>query len=160
MASASCEIKIGFRSSAEPGTTNSQACVIRFGVAVAAAPTAWAGNEASRSVTDWLPPMETPLLDPRTGRIHPAWYRYLRVLGERIGGIQGATIPQVQASVAATQVQVAANTAYVDQSVAYTASVAASAAATAQVAQENGLSGAGSIPPPSSPPSRPNYMIE
>jgi hypothetical protein len=160
MAAASCEISVGFRSSAEPGTTNSQSCVIRVGFAVAAAPVAWSGNEGSRDVSDWLPRIDEPVLDPRTGRFNKRWWNYFRVLGERLGGVQGATLPQVQQNIVDTQSQVAANTAYVDSAVAYTASVAATAEAAAEVAQSNGLSGAGSIPPPSPPPNRPNYQVE
>lgn len=160
MASATCEIALGFRSSAEPGTTNSQTCVIRVGFAVSATPVNWAGNEGSRDVSDWLPPMTQPVLDPRTNRFTKPWWNYFRVLGERLGGIQGATVPQVVQTIVETQGQVAANTAYVDSSVAYTASVAATAAAAAEVAATNGLSGAGSIPPPSAPPHRPNHQVE
>lgn len=160
MASASCEIAIGFRSSAEPGTTNSQACMIRVGVAVAAVPVTWAGNEASRNVADWLPRIDERVIDPRTGFFTTRWYNYFRELGVRLGGIQGPSITQVVTTVEQTQVQVAQNTAYTDSAVAYASSVAATATAAAEVAQSNGLSGAGSIPPPSAPPHRPNYQVE
>lgn len=160
MASASCEIAIGFRSSAEPGTTNSQACMIRVGVAVAAVPVTWAGNEASRNVVDWLPKISVPIIDKRTGLMSPVWWRFFRELADRVGGIQGPSITQVVTTVEQTQFQVAQNTAYTDSAVAYAASVAATAEAAAEVAQSNGLSGAGSIPPPSAPPNRPNYQVE
>lgn len=162
MASASCEIKVGFRSSAEPGTTNSQSCAIRVGLAVAAAPVSWSGNEASRSVVDWLLRIDEPFGEVRGNKVfltRRAW-NLLREICDRLGGVQGPSMAQVVTSVTETQVQVAANTSYVDSAVAYTASVAATAEAAAEVAQSNGLSGAGSIPPPSPPPSRPNYQVE
>lgn len=160
MASASCATSIGFRSSAEPGTTNSVSCATLVGFAAAAAPVPWAGNEASRAVSDWLPRIDERPIDPRTGCFTTRWYNYFRVLGERLGGVQGPSIEQVVSNVQVTQQAVAATATYVDQSIAYTQSVAASAEATAQVAQNNGLSGSGSIPPPSPPPNRPNYQVE
>lgn len=162
MASAACATSIGFRSSAEPGTTNSVSCATLVGFASAAAPVAWAGSEGSRNVVDWLPRIDEPLATVRNGRVYinVRWYNLLRELCDRVGGIQGQSIPQVVASVQETQVQVAANTAYTDSAVAFTNSVAATATATAQVAQNSGLSGSGSIPPPSPPPNRPNYQVQ
>jgi hypothetical protein len=133
-------------------------CEIKFGIASAAAPTAWAGKEASRKLADWLPPIEVPLLDPRTGKINKVWYNYFRELGDRVGGIKGPSITQVVDTVSQTQTQVAANTTYTQQAVDYAASVAATAEATAQVAQSNGLTGSGSIPPPADRPQRPGYQ--
>jgi hypothetical protein len=159
MASASCEIAVGFRSSAEPGTTNSVTCATVVGFATAASPVPWAGAEESRDVSDWLPRIDEPVLDPRTGRFNKRWWNYFRVLGERLGGVQGASIPQVQESVQATQILVAVNTASIDSAIAYTDSVAATAAATAEVAQTNNLSGADSIPPPADRPTRPGYQV-
>lgn len=158
MASAACEIAVGFRSSAEPGTTNSVACVTRLGFASAAAPVAWAGNQASRNVADWLPRIDEKVIDPRTGCFTARWYNYFRALGERLGGVQGPSIPQVQQSVAETQVQVAATTSYAVQVSNYAQGVAATASATASVTQSNGLSGAGSIPDAGDPPVPPGYQ--
>jgi hypothetical protein len=135
-------------------------CVTEIGFASAAAPTAWAGKEPSRKLADWLPKIEEPFLDTRTGRVSTRWYNFFRELGDRVGGIKGPSITQVVDTVSQTQNQVAANTTYTQQAVDYAASVAATAEATAQVAQSNGLSGSGSIPPPSRPPSRPNYVLE
>jgi membrane carboxypeptidase/penicillin-binding protein len=160
MAAATCEIAIGFRASAEPGTTNSQTCAIAVGFSVGTASAAWSGSDEPRNVSDWLPPMSQPVLDPRTNRFTRPWWNYFRVLGERLGGVQGASITQIESSIVETQQQVVANTAYVDSSVAYAQSVAATAEATAQVTQNNGLSGAESIPPTSNPPNRPSYQPE
>lgn len=160
MATADCSIAVGFRSSAEPGTTNTASCSTIVGFASAAAPVPWAGNQGSRNVADWLPRIDEKAIDPRTNCFTPRWYNYLRELGVRLGGVQGPSIPQIQQSVVETQAQSAATATYVDSAVAYTASVAATAEAAAEVAQSNGLSGAGSIPPPSAPPHRPNYQVE
>lgn len=160
MASATCEIRFGVLTSAAPGTTNSVSCEIKAGFPVSATPTAWAGNEGSRNVSDWLPRIDEKPIDPRTNCFTPRWHNFFRELGNRLGGVQGPSITQIVNVVQETQVQVAENTAYTDSAVAYTASVAAAQAATAQVAQTNGLSGAGSIPPTGSPPNRPNYQVQ
>ncbi|MET3929579.1 hypothetical protein ABIE51_001466 [Lysobacter sp. OAE881] len=132
-------------------------CSTRVGFASAAAPTAWSGGVSGRSVTDWLPPYDSPVLDPKTGKFTKAWYRFFRELGNRVGGAAGPSITQVVTTVAETQQQVANNTVFTAQAVDYAASVAATAEATAQVAQNNGLSGAGSIPPTGN---RPNYQVQ
>jgi hypothetical protein len=168
MASATCEIAIGFRSSAEPGTTNSQTCAIAVGFSVSTASAAWSGTSEPRDVVDWLPRIDEAVIvfrDQRgnivgRGYMTPRLWNYLRELGSRMGGVQGASIPDIQTAIVETQQQVVANTAYVDSSIAYTTSVAATATAAAEVAQTNGLSGAGSIPTPSPPPNRPNYQVE
>lgn len=159
MAVADCAISVGFRSSAEPGTTASASCYTAVGFASAASPVAWAGNEGSRNVADWLPRIDEKVIDPRTGFFTVRWYNYFRALGDRLGGIQGPSIPQVQQAVQETQVQVAANTVYTNQAVDYTAQVAASAEATAQVAQSAGLTGSGSIPPIGDRPVPPGHQV-
>jgi len=156
MAAAGCAISVGFRSSAEPGTTNSVSCATVAGFASASAPVAWAGKDASRKVSDWLPRIDEKVIDPRTGFFTTRWYNYLREVGERLGGVQGPSIVQVQTSVSDTQAQVAEVTNYAVQVSDYAQGVAATSAATAEVAQTNGLSGASSIPPAPSPPTRPS----
>ena len=162
MASADCSISVGLHSSAAPGTTNTVTCSTIVGFASAASPVAWAGNIGSRNVSDWLPRIDEPFGTIRGNQVFVStrWWNYLRELGVRMGGVQGPTIPQVQQSLVETQTQVAATAVYAVQAVDYAASVAATAEATAEVAQTNGLSGAGSIPPTGNPPSRPNYQVE
>lgn len=162
MASADCSISVGFRSSAEPGTTNTATCATIVGFASAASPVAWAGSDASRNVADWLPRIDEPLAEIRNGKIYVTkrWWNFYRAVADRLGGVQGPSMSQVVTSVSETQVQVAANTVYTTQVADYAGSIAATAEATAQVAQTNSLSGAGSIPSPGHPPSRPNYQVE
>ena len=129
MASAGCAISVGFRSSAAPGTTNSVSCYTATGFASAASPVAWAGSDPLRSVEDWLPRIDEPVLDPRTGRFNKRWWNYFRVLGERLGGVQGPSMTQVVTDVVATQAQVASNTVYVTQVADYASSIDATATA-------------------------------
>lgn len=135
-------------------------CVTSFGIASSATPTSWAGKEASRKVVDWLPRIEEPLFDSRTGRMTTRWYNFLRELSDRVGGIQGASLKQVQQTITDTQAQVQTTTQYATQVADYAQGVAATASATAQVAQSSGLSGAGSIPSTPSPPNRPNTYVQ
>lgn len=158
MASADCAISVGFRSSAEPGTTNSVGCVTVVGFASAASPVAWAGREGSRKVSDWLPRIDERLLDPRTNCMTTRWYNFFRELGERVGGVQGASIPQVVQNLVTTQGQVANVTNYAIQVADYAQGIGATATATAQVAQSNGLGGAGSIPEIGEPPPGPGEV--
>ena len=109
---------------------------------------------------DWLPRIEEPLFDSRTGRMTTRWYNFLRELSDRVGGIQGASLKQVQQTITDTQAQVQTTTQYATQVADYAQGVAATASATAQVAQSSGLSGAGSIPSTPSPPSRPNTYVQ
>lgn len=161
MAVADCAISVGFRSSAEPGTTASASCYTVVGFASAAAPVAWSGNQGSRRVADWLPRIDEAFGTVRDGKVYinVRWWNLLREVCDRLGGVQGPSITQVVSTVEQTQVQVAANTTYTNQAVAYTASVAASAEATAQVAQSNGLAGSGSIPSIGDPPPPPGYQV-
>lgn len=41
-----------------------------------------------------LPPRNVPFLDPRTGTVSDAWYRFLGSLVTRAGGISGALQPE------------------------------------------------------------------
>lgn len=155
MASADCAITVGLRSSAEPGTTNTTSCATIVGFASAASPVAWAGKEASRKVSDWLPRIDERVIDPRTGFFTTRWYNYLREIGDRLGGIQGPSVTQIQNSVSDTQGQVAAVTNYAVQVSDYAQSVAAQSTAVAQVAHENDLVGSSSIPESGDPPRKP-----
>jgi hypothetical protein len=106
-------------------------CVTEVGFASAAAPAAWSGREASRRIADWLPRIEEPFLDARTGLISKRWYNYLR------------------------ENQLAVTTQYATKVGDFAQGIAATAEATAQVAQNNSLSGSGSIPDTGDPPPRP-----
>lgn len=109
-------------------------------------------------MSDWLPRIDEKVIDARTGFFTPRWYNYFRVLGDRVGGIQGPSIPQVVATVTSTQSQVAVVTNYAIQVSDYAQGIGATASATAQVAQSNGLGGSGSIPDVGEPPPGPGEV--
>jgi hypothetical protein len=135
-------------------------CETRVGIASAASSVAWAGGGNIRAVTDWLPRIDEKPIDPRTGCFTTRWYNYFRALGDRVGGIQGPSIPQIQDTVTATQAQVAETTNYAVQVSDYATQIASTATATAQVAANNSLSGSGSIPSTGNPPNRPNTYVQ
>lgn len=130
-------------------------CYTRFGIATSASPVAWAGSGGSRNVVDWIPRIDEAVIDERTGRFNARWYNYFRALGDRLGGVQGPSIPQLQQTSVAIQAQVAETTNYAVQVADYATQVASTATATAEVAANNSLSGAGSIPDTGDPPPRP-----
>lgn len=137
-------------------------CETRVGIASAASSVAWAGGGGSRNVVDWLPRIDEPFAVIRGDKAFltaRAW-NYLRELGERMGGVQGPSIPQVVATQTQVQTQVAETLNYAVQVSDYATQIASTSTATAEVASNNGLTGAGSIPPTGSPPSRPNTHVE
>lgn len=94
-------------------------------------------------------------IDPKTGRPTPRLFQLLHEICEnRLGGVNGQTIPSVATSVVETQAEVVATTTYAQSVAAYAQGVAATATATAQVAQNNSLTGASSIPEAPEPPER------
>ena len=124
-----------------------------LGLVSAASKVPWGGSEGSRRLEDWLPRIDEKPIDPRTGLFTRRWYNYFRMIGERLGGVQGASIPQVVQSVEQTQAQAATTTAYAAQVGAYAQGIAASVTAVTEVAQTNDLSGSTSIPTvPQAPP--------
>lgn len=91
--------------------------------------------------------------DPNTGRPTSRFFQFMHEIAEnRLGGVDGYTIPQVSTSVTQTQTEVIATATYAQSVSAYAQGVAATATATAQVAQSNSLSGATSIPETPEPP--------
>lgn len=150
-------ISIGLRAAANSLNSRSRTGAIRFGILVAGTSPAWAGRAANREKVDWLPPAHIPWFDPKTGIPTRVFFQFIREIAEvRLGGINGTTVPQVQTTVSQTQAEVIATQGYATQVGAYAQGVAATATATAEVAQNNGLSGAGSIPSTPDPPSPPH----
>jgi hypothetical protein len=137
-------------------------CETRVGIASAASSVAWAGGGSRRKFVDWLPKLSEPIGVARGEKVYltEQMWNFLRELSDRVGGVNGASIPQVQSTVAATQAQVAETTNYAVQVSDYATQVAATASATAQVAANNSLSGSGSIPSTGSPPNRPNTYVQ
>jgi len=156
MASADCVSSVGVWSYATPTKNGGGACATYSGINSAAARVAWAGSRSPRKTLDWLPRADEVWFDPKTGRPTRRFYQFMREIAEeRLGGVQGATVPQVQTSVINTQAEVAATTTYATQVGQYAQGVAATVAATAEVAQDAGLSGAETIPEVPTAPTRP-----
>ncbi|GAA5075454.1 hypothetical protein [Lysobacter panacisoli] len=132
-------------------------CQIKFGIATTASPTAWAGGGGRRNVSDWLPRIDEPLAEVRNGKIYilPRWYKLMGAFADRLGGINGPSIPQVQGVITSTQVQLADTTNYAIAVSDFASQIATTAATTAEVAQTASLPGSGTIPEPGEPPPRP-----
>lgn len=126
--------------------------VIRCGVSVAASRVAWAGSAAPREASDWIPRLDIPLVDLKSGRATPVFARYVTEMNRRMGGVQGKTIPQLVQELESARAELVAAISYARQVTQYARGVAATSAVTAEVSQSSGLAGAGSIPPPSEPP--------
>lgn len=153
MASATGSIKVGLRAAVYSASPGRGSGVIRFGILVAGSSPAWAGRAGNRAKVDWLPPAHIAWFDPKTGRPTPVFFQFIREIAEvRLGGVNGTTVPQVQTTVTQTQSEVIATQSYAAQVGTYAQGVAATATATAQVAQNNSLTGAGSIPSIPDPP--------
>lgn len=150
----------GLRSAATPSSTNSRSCVTVLGFFSAASKVPWGGSEGSRKLEDWLPRIDEKPIDPRTGLFTRRWYNYFRMIGERLGGVQGASIPQIVESVTQTQTQAASTTAYAAQVGTYAQGIAATVTAVTEVAQTNELSGSTSIPDVPDPPDRYSYKFD
>jgi hypothetical protein len=95
----------------------------------------------------WLPPKHVKPIDPRTGDWTDEWRRFWEyAFNERLGGINGPSMGEVQANVVETK---AAAVQAVVASAAVETVVIANAealAATVQVAQSSSLDGADQIP--------------
>lgn len=137
-------------------------CGSRMGLASAASPVAWAGGAGSRDFVEWLPKFGTPIAEVRGNKVFPTreFWNFLREMADRVGGIQGASIPMVQQALTDTQTQLVVTTNYATQVGDFAAQVANTATATAEVASNNSLSGSGTIPPTGSPPNRPNFQVQ
>lgn len=152
-------IGVGLRAAGNSLNSRSRTGHIRFGVLVAGTSPPWAGRAAPRARVPWLPPIHVaPVLSDGKGgyRWNPDVYRALQwVFEEALGGINAPTLPQISTTVTQTQTEVVATQTYARQVDAYAQGVAATATATAQVAQNNSLTGAGSIPSAPEPPPPP-----
>lgn len=149
-------ISVGLRASASASASRQRTGAIRIGFLVAGTSPPWAGRAtANRQRVPWLPSAGVPVA-LADGRMNPVWYRALQeVFENRLGGINGATVSEVVTSVTQTQAEVIATSTYAAQVSAYAQGVGATAAATAQVAQNNSLSGATAIPKTPDPPPPP-----
>lgn len=130
--------------------------VVSTGTGAAFGNVPWNTSTALREANNWLPRADhsigtCPKCKTRIPP-DPLWYRYFKELSERMGGIQGQTIPQVATAVGQTQLQVVATTSAITDLTAYARSIDETASALAQVAVDNALTGAETVPLPSDPP--------
>lgn len=144
---ADCITSAGVWSYATPTKHGTADCGTAVGFNSAASRVAWAGTSSPRKTLDWLPRADEVWFDPKTGRPTRRFYQFMReVAEERLGGVQGKSVPQVATDVVNTQAEVAATVTYATQVGQYAQGIAATASATAAVAKDEGLSGAESIP--------------
>jgi len=148
MASADCVTSIGAWSYATPTKNGAADCKTYVGFNSAASRVAWAGSTARRERVEWMPRADEPWFDPKTGRPTRRFYQFMHEIAEqRLGGVNGRTVPQVADDLTTTQGTVTATVNFATQAVQYSESVAATANATAEVLQANGEPGADTIPP-------------
>lgn len=149
MATATVTISGGGRVAAN----RSAAVVMSVGAGVGIGSVAWGGASAIREQVPWLPSANVRVVNPSSGLMEPVWYRFFKELAEnRLGGKNGRTLPQVVTTVEQTQTQVVATSAQLTETIAYARSVDETATVLRQVAIDNALSGAGTVPEPSEPP--------
>ena len=151
-----CVSSSGVRSAATtykvgPGSN----CLTRCGTASAASRVAWAGSREKRESADWMPRADEVWIDLKTGRPTRRLFQFVAEMERRMGGINGASIPQVQQDVTNTQSAVVSTTNFAAQVSQYAQGVAATVQATAQVAVDGGLAGAETIPEVPTAPTRP-----
>lgn len=147
MATATCQTIAGAYSAAQPFKVRSFTCATKAGAETAAGNVAWAGSTAPRKRVNWLPSPTTPLSLDGGKTIAPVWYRALQELFEnRLGGINGKTVPEIDSTAAAVQNQVL-NVQNSAQAAVQTVNACVTAVNTAkQVAVNNNLAGATQIP--------------
>lgn len=147
MANATGVISIGVRTTTYSASPGYGSGVIRLGVLVAASSPDWSSRAGRRERVDWLPPPHMAWIDPQTGRPTPQFYRFMHEMAEnRLGGVAGSTLPAVSTAVTETRVDVANTTTQLNAVATYAEGVAATASALTEVAENNSLSGATSVP--------------
>lgn len=160
MATVSVVISGGGSVSAAVGYT--AACASGAGVAVGSV--SWNTSTARRKGLDWLPRPDHPISTcPHCKtklRLDPLWYGFIKEMSEnRLGGAQGVTLPAVVTTVQQTQATVVDTTATLAETIAYARSIDATATALAQVAVDNGQTGATTVPEPADPPQPPGTHL-
>lgn len=127
--------------------------LVSTGVGLGLGSVPWSGSRANRRSNRWLPRADIPWFDPRTGKPTPAFAAFMVELAEnRMGGIDGATLPEVQVDTRATRAQAVAAAGIATDVNAYARGIAATVTTTAQVAQTAALPGSTAIPPVPDPP--------
>lgn len=138
--------------------------VVSIGPGVAIGRVNWNSSTESRASNNWLPRADhgigsCPSCKTRI-RLDPLWFSFFKEIAEnRLGGVQGATIPAVQTTVQQTQAVVVDTTATLTETIAYARSIDATATALTQVAIDNGQAGATTVPETSDPPQPPGTQL-
>src|SRR5690606_37927848 len=115
MASADCVSSAGVWSYATPTKNGAGDCRTYSGINSAAARVPWAGGRAKREAADWMPRADEAWTDPKTGRPSRRFFQFMSEMERRMGGINGASIPQVQQDVTNTQAEVVATSTFAAQ---------------------------------------------
>lgn len=105
----------------------------------------WATQSQSRRATDWVPNRNTPVVRA-DGTLTDQWYRFASELARRAGGPQGKSIPEIDASISATQAQATAALTAAESAAQLAQSADIAIDVIREVAINAGLSGAGEIP--------------
>lgn len=151
MASRSVIVSGGVSCSVMPFTARSRSTAIRAGSLLSLRRGAISGNRGPRKVSDWLPRIDEPAIDLRTGRLTVRWYNYLRELGVRLGGINGDSIEGLLAKLSASDAEQAAAILFLTQLASFAQSVQQQTQALTGAVQESG-GDVSSVPPPAEPP--------
>jgi hypothetical protein len=161
MTARTAAIKVGLRASAASSSARQRTGAIRIGLLVAASSPAWAGRARQARSYNWMLRADEMWIDPKTGRPSPRLFQLLREICEnRLGGIDGASIPTVQTTVTQTQAEVVATSTYARNVSIYAQGIAAAVDATTEVARNNALTGADGIPGTPEPPQVPGSSTQ
>lgn len=156
MTARTASTSVGLRASAGAGYGRARSCASRVGLLVAASSPPWAGRARQVRSNNWMLRPDEAWFDPRTGRPSPRFFQFIREIAEnRLGGVNGASIPTVQTTVAQTQTEVVNTSTYARSVATYALGIAASVDATTEVARNNALTGADGIPGTPEPPQVP-----
>lgn len=156
MTARTASTSVGLRAGAGSGYGRSRSCVTRIGLLVAATSPAWAGRARQARSNNWMLRADEQWFDPKTGRPSPRFFQFMfEIAQNRLGGVNGASIPTVQTSVAQTQAEVVNTSSYARSVAVYAQGIAAAVDATTEVAQNNALTGADGIPGTPEPPQVP-----
>lgn len=156
MVARTCSTTVGLRASSGPGYARARTCATRLGLLAAASSPPWAGRARQVRSNNWMLRADEQWFDPKTGRPMPRFYQFIREIAEnRLGGVNGASLPAVQTTVAQTQTEVVSTSTYARNVAVYAQGIAAAVDATTEVARNNALTGADGIPGTPEPPQVP-----
>lgn len=106
MAATTCKTVAGIVSSAQPFKLRSTTGATVLGVESYAGSVTWNGSSSARTRVDWIPGAHVPVLDA-SGRMSPPWYRFMQEMANnRLGGLGGKTVPEIEATTTKVQKQV------------------------------------------------------